>query len=109
MEFFFGKIQITLKLKIFVIKNKLTLIYNPRLFQPKLLYSYVIEVADSEYQLPNINLHISALVSEILAFYHLQENALCRPRRCDYVHLTLVTFSPAIILLIFNSAPPMDF
>ena len=40
------------------------------------MYSYVIEIADSEYQL---RLHDKALVSEILAFYHLLENARGRP------------------------------
>ena len=44
----------------------------PPLFDIKIVYSYVIEVADSESVL---GLHGKALVSEILAFYHL-ENAL---------------------------------
>ena len=44
------------------------------LFQPKLMYSYVIEVADFEYQL---YLHSNALVSEISTFSYVQKNALC--------------------------------
>ena len=48
------------------------------------MYSYVIEIADSEYQL---RLHGKALVWEILAFYHLLENALGRPGRRCHVHL----------------------
>ena len=49
------------------------------LFDLKIVYSYVIDVADSE---SDLGLHGSALVSEIFAFYHL-ENA----RRRGSVHL----------------------
>ena len=48
------------------------------------MYSYVIEVADSEY---NIGLHDKPLVSEIFAFYHLLENAFGRPGCRGHVHL----------------------
>ena len=56
---------------------------NPPLFQLKLVYSYVIEVADSE---SDLGLYRTALVSEIFAFYHL-ENARGRPGRRGHVHL----------------------
>ena len=55
---------------------------NPRPFDLNLVYSYVIKVADSEYQL---RLHSNILVSKIFAFYQLQEIALCLPGRRDYV------------------------
>ena len=48
------------------------------------MYSYVIEVADSESDLGLFN---RGLVSEIFAFYHLQENAFGRPGRRGHVHL----------------------
>ena len=48
------------------------------------MYSYVIEVGDSE---SDLGLHDKTLVPEIFAFYHLLENALWRPESCDYVHL----------------------
>ena len=73
-------------------------------FRPKIVYSYVIEVADSESDLGLCN---RCLVSEIFAFYHLQENALRRPGRRGHVHL--VPNNACLILLICNSAPPMDF
>ena len=47
------------------------------------MYSYVVEIADSE---SDISLHGKALVSEILAFYHL-ECARGRPKRRGHVHL----------------------
>ena len=56
----------------------------PPLFDLKLLYSYVIEVADSEYDL---GWHGKALVSEIFASYHLLEYARGRPGRRGHVHL----------------------
>ena len=55
----------------------------PLAFRPKIMYSYVIKVADSE---SDLGLH-STQVSEIFAFYHLVENVLCRPGRRSYVHL----------------------
>ena len=54
------------------------------LFDLKLVYSYVIEVADSE---SDFGLHGKALVSEIFAFYHLLEYARGRPGRRGHVHL----------------------
>ena len=64
------------------------LLYNPPLFDLKLVYSYVIEVADSE---SDLGLHGKSLVSEIFAFYHL-EYARGRPARRGHVQLyTLVT------------------
>ena len=56
----------------------------PPLFDLKLGYSYVIEVADSE---SDLGLHDKALVSEIFAFYHLLKYARGRPRRRGHVHL----------------------
>ena len=54
------------------------------LFDLKIVYSYVIEVADSE---SDLGLHGEALVSEIFAFYHFLENALWRPGRHGSVHI----------------------
>ena len=48
------------------------------------MYSYVIEVADSE---SDLGLHGKALVSEIFEFYHLLEYARGRPGRHGHVHL----------------------
>ena len=48
------------------------------------MYSYVIEVADSEFHL---DLHCRALVSEIFEFYHLLKYARGRPGRRGHVHL----------------------
>ena len=51
----------------------------PPHFDLKIVYSYVIEVADSESDLSLNNL---SLVSKIFAFYHLPENARrgpCKP------------------------------
>ena len=48
------------------------------------MYSYVIEVADSE---SDLVIFSTALVSEIFAFYHLLEYALGRPGRRGHVHL----------------------
>ena len=45
---------------------------------------YVIEVADSQ---SDLGLHGKALVSEILAFYHLLKYARGRPGRRGHVHL----------------------
>ena len=45
----------------------------PPLFDLKIVYSYVIEVADSESE---VGLFSTALVSKIYAFYHLLDNAL---------------------------------
>ena len=56
----------------------------PPLFGLKIVYSYVIDVADSESVL---GLHGRALVSEIFAFYHLLEYARNRPGRRGHVHL----------------------
>ena len=57
--------------------------HPPLLFDLKILYSYVIEVADSE---SDLGLHSKALVSEIFAFYHLLEYARGRPARRGHVH-----------------------
>ena len=51
---------------------------SPLLFDLKLVYSYVIEVADSESEL---GLHAKALVSEIFALYHLLKYAQGRAGR----------------------------
>ena len=48
------------------------------------MYSYVIEVADSE---SDLGLFSTALISEIFAFYHLLEYARGRPKRRGHVHL----------------------
>ena len=56
----------------------------PPLFDIKIGYSYVIEVADSEYQLL---LHHKPLVSEIFAFYHLLKYARGRSGRRGHVHI----------------------
>ena len=56
----------------------------PPLFDLKLVYSYVVEVADSE---SDLGLHGNPLVFEIFAFYHLLEYARGRPGRRGYVHL----------------------
>ena len=56
----------------------------PSVFDLKIVYSYVIEVADSE---SDLGLHGRALVSEIVAFYHLLDNARGRPGRRGHVHL----------------------
>ena len=55
----------------------------PLLFDLKILYSYVIEDADSE---SDLGLHSKALVSKIFAFYHLLEYARGRPARPGHVH-----------------------
>ena len=57
---------------------------DPGFCRLKLVYSYVIEVADSEYQL---YLHHKALVSEISLYYHPLEYARGRPGRRGHVHL----------------------
>ena len=64
----------------------------PPLFDLKIVYSYVIEVADSE---SGLGLRGNALVSErswAFAFYHLLENALWRPGRRGSVHLGQTCF-----------------
>ena len=48
------------------------------------MYSYVIEVADSE---SDLGLHGKPLVSEIFAFYHLLKYARGRQGRRGHVHL----------------------
>ena len=65
---------------------ELPLVYNPLppLFDLNIVYSYVIEVADSE---SDLGLHGRALVSEIFVFYHLLEYAQGRPGRRGHVHL----------------------
>ena len=52
-------------------KNWLELVYNPPppLFDLKIVYSYVIEDADSE---SNLGLHGRALVSEIMVFLRIR-------------------------------------
>ena len=67
------------------------------------MYPYAIADSESEF-----GLHSTRLVSEIFAFYHLLEIAVCRPgRRGHDIHL--VPNKPALVLLICNSVPPMDF
>ena len=61
-----------------------TLQKAPPLFQLKLVYSDVINVADYE---SAFGLHGRTLVSEIFAFYHLLENAHGRQGRRGHVHL----------------------
>ena len=61
------------------------LLYTPPpLFDLKIGYSYVIEVADSEYQLL---FRRRPLVSEIFAFYHLLKYTRGGPGRRGHVHL----------------------
>ena len=71
----------------------------PPFFDLKIGYSYVIEVADSEYQLL---FRRRPLVSEIFAFYHLKY-ARGRPGRRGYVHLglnfSIQNFLPFLCLL----------
>ena len=57
--------------------------YNLPFFDVKIVYSYVIEIANSE----SDGLHGKDLVSEILAIYLLLENARGRPGRRGHVHL----------------------
>ena len=64
-------------------------------FRLKIVYSYVIEVADSKSVL---GLFSTALVSEIFAFYHLQKNAQGRPGRRGHVHLGQKNFQ-----IVFNN------
>ena len=66
-----------------------TLLNTPPLFDLKIVYSYVIEVADSE---SDLGLHAKALVSEIFSFYHLLECARGRPGRRGHVHLCQKNF-----------------
>ena len=68
----------------------MALVYNPLpFFDLKLVYFYVIEVADSE---SDLGLFSTALVSEIFAFYHLLEYARSRPERRGHVHLGQIVF-----------------
>ena len=63
----------------------LALLYKPpSLFELKLIYSYVIEVADSESDLGFFQYCSS---SEIFEFYHLLEYSRGRPGRRGHVHL----------------------
>ena len=55
----------------------------PPLFDLKIVYSYVIEVADSD---SDLGLHGKALVSEIFGLYHLLKYARGRPGRRGHVH-----------------------
>ena len=57
---------------------------NPLRCRLQLVYSYVIEVADSKYQL---YLHHKGLVWKIFVLYHLLENALGRPGRRNSVYV----------------------
>ena len=75
------------------------------LFDVKIVYSYVIEVADSKSDLGLCN---RGLVSEIFAFYHFQEN-LHFVDQDVMVMYTFYLITPAFILLICDSAPVMDF
>ena len=77
----------------------------PAVSQPPVVYSYVIEIADSEYQL---RLHSSALVSERFAFYHFQKNAPMSIRT-SLVLFNLYLMTHVLIFLICNFAPPMEF
>ena len=61
------------------------LVYNLPAFRPKIVHSYVIEVANSE---SDLGLHGKSLISEIFAFYHLQDIAQGRPGRRGHVHCT---------------------
>ena len=64
-------------------QKQAALVYKPPAFRPKIVYSYVIEVADYE---SGLGLHGKALVLEIFAFYHL-EYARGRPGRRCHVHI----------------------
>ena len=72
--------------KQFIKYNILALLYlpPPPLFQLKLVYSYVIEVAYFE---SDLGLQGKALVSEILLFYHLLKCARGRSGHRGHVHL----------------------
>ena len=63
-----------------------TTLQPPPLFGLKLVYSYVIKVADSE---SDLGLHGKPLVSEIFAFYHLLEYARGRPGRRGHILVTI--------------------
>ena len=65
-------------------KKSTTLQKNPPLFKLKLMYSYVIEVADSE---SDLVLYGTNLISEIFALLPPSKNALGRPGRRGHVHL----------------------
>ena len=45
----------------------MALVYNPPLFDLKVVYSYVIEVADSE---SDVGLFSTVLILEIFEFFH---------------------------------------
>ena len=65
-------------------KKEWALVYNPHpLFDQKIVYSYVIQVADSE---SDFGLHGRSLISEVFAFYYLKI-AQGRPGRRGHVHL----------------------
>ena len=68
----------------------------PHAFRPKIVCSYVIEVADFKSVL---GLFSTALVSEILAFYHLLKNAQGRPGRRGHVHLSQKNFSKFLLTI----------
>ena len=70
----------------------------PPLFRLKLVYSYVIEVADSEYQL---HFNHKPLVSKIFAFYHLLKYARGRPGRRGHVHLGHNFFIQIFLFIMF--------
>ena len=57
---------------------------TPCAFDLKIVYSYVIEVADSE---SDLGLLLKALISEIFVFYHFMEYVRDRPGRRGHVHL----------------------
>ena len=57
---------------------------NLSLFDLKIVYSYVVKIADFE---PDLVLWNRGLVLEIFAFYHILENAFRRPGRLGHVHL----------------------
>ena len=79
-----GKAGVSLPVPKCYIKKRHYFTKPPPLFQLKLVYSYVIEVADSKYQL---RLHDKALVSGKFSFYHLLKYARGRPERRGHVHL----------------------
>ena len=56
----------------------------PQLFELEIVYSYVIEVANSE---SDLSLQSNAQVSEIFGFYHLLKNAIRQPKCRGHVHL----------------------
>ena len=65
------------------------MVYKTPSFRPKIVYSYVVKIADCE---SDLGLHGKALVSEILAFYHLLKYARGQPGSRGHVDLGQICF-----------------